>query len=639
VEKSSARLKVFALLVMLMFAALTTRLWFLQVLAADQFRKEANDNSVRLVKSDALRGDIKTADHVTLVDNVLSLEVRVDKQELEASGQTESVLLRLSDLLEIKVQTLRERLDDARYFDYQPKPVAEFVPKEAYWYIREHPEEFPGVQVLQTSVRGYPQRRLASHVVGYLGLIEASQYDDPAFNPNHSRYGQSDMVGKAGLEKVYEKYLRGSEGEQKFIVNSNGDTIRTLGAIPPTPGDNLILTINSKIQGYAQTELRKGILAARGQIDAAGGQNKLLKADAGAAVVMDVKTGGVVAMASWPNYDPSWFVKGLTPHQNHYLFHSPLAPSVDRAIQLTYKPGSSFKPIVALASVKEGVASLSGSYSCPAVYTAPNDTSGASFTNWSPVDIGYMSIAESLRISCDTVYYQFGDDFWNRWRQEAFGTNNEPFQRDLHQWGFGSNTNVDLPGEQAGVIPDNQFALDHPDIYPYGWVPGGDILLSIGSGDTLVTPLQLATAYSAIANGGKLCRPHLVDHIQDASNHLVKTINDNCKQLPYTPAQLQYIRDALATVPSSGTAHTAFSGFPLGTFPIAGKTGTAERPPFQSTSWFASFSPVNNAKYVVVVMVEEGGYGSQTAAPIARHIYEDIDGVTSSGIVNGGAGD
>ena len=635
-EKASSRLKVFAGLVLLMFAALTTRLWFLQVLASEQFRADAANNGTRLVKTDALRGDIETSDKVTLVDNVLSLEVRVDQQTLEASGQAEAVLLRLSELLRVKVGTLRTRLDDPRYFPYQPKPVAEFVPKEAYWYIREHPDQFPGVDVQQTSVRGYPQGRLAAHAVGYLGLIDSTQYGTPAF----AGYGQSDMVGKAGLEKIYEKYLRGTEGEQKFIVNANGDTVRTLGAIPPTPGDNLILTIDSKIQRDAQTELRKGILAARTQVDAAGGQNKLLKADAGAVVVMNVKTGGVVAMASWPNYDPSWFVKGITPHQNHYLFQSAAAPSVNRATQLTYKPGSTFKPLVALAAVKENVASLSGSYSCPATYTAPNDTSGAAFTNWSPVDIGYMSIAESLRISCDTVYYQFGYDFWHRWSQEALGTNNEPLQRDIKQWGFGAPTGVDLPGEQPGVIPDNQFALDHKDIYPYGWVPGGDILLSIGSGDTLVTPLQLATAYSAIANGGQVCRPHLVDRIQDAHSHLVKTINDSCKQLPYTQAELQYIRDALTTVPQSGTASTAFSGFPFAAVPIAGKTGTAERPPFQSTSWFASFSlPATGPKYAVIVMVEEGGYGSQTAAPIARHLYEDIYGITPTSIANGGAGD
>ena len=262
--------------------------------------------------------------------------------------------------------------------------MAEFVGREVFWYIREHPQQFPGVQVLQTSVRGYPHGRLAAHVVGYLGLIDASQYGTPAF----ANYGQSDMVGKAGLEEVYEKYLRGTEGEQKFIVNSNGNTIRALGAIPPTAGDNLILTMNSQIQTDAEKELRDGILAARGQVDAAGGQGKLLKADAGAVVVMDVKTGGVVAMASWPNYDPSWFVKGITPEQNQYLFHSHEAPSVNRAVQLTYNPGSTFKPLVALAAVKEGVASLSGSYDCPALYIAPNDTSGAVFTNWSSSDIG-----------------------------------------------------------------------------------------------------------------------------------------------------------------------------------------------------------------------------------------------------------
>jgi len=635
-DKASSRLKVFAALVVLMFAALTTRLWFLQVLASNQFRADAANNAVRLVKSDALRGDIMTSDKVTLVDNVPSLEVRVDKQTLEASGQAEAVLLHLSHLLKVRVGLIRQRLDDPRYFPYQPKPVAEFVPKQIYWFIREHPQEFPGVQVVQTSVRGYPQGRLASHVVGYLGLIDASQYGTPAF----AGYGQSDMVGKAGLEQVYEKYLRGTQGEQKFIVNSNGNTVQALGAIPPTPGDNLILTINSKIQTYAQTELHNGILAARTQVDDAGGVGKLLKADAGAVVVMDVKTGGVVAMASWPDYAPNWFVKGITPAQNQYLFHDKkAAPSINRATQLTYKPGSTFKPLVALASVKEGVASLSGSYDCPATYTAPGDTSGAVFTNWSTSDIGRMSVAHSLEISCDTVYYQFGDAFWNRWHQEAFGANNEPLQRDLRQWGFGSATGVDLPGEQAGVIPDNQFALDHPATYPFGWVPGGDILLSIGSGDTLVTPLQLASAYSAIANGGQLCRPHLVDHIQSANNHLVKTINDGCKQLPYSQAQLQYIRDALTTVPEGGTAATAFSGFPFSKYPIAGKTGTAERPPFQSTSWFASFAPSNAPKYAIVVMVEEGGFGSQTAAPIARHLYEDIFGLPSTAVVNGGAGD
>ncbi len=251
---------------------------------------------------------------------------------------------------------------------------------------------------------------------------------------------------------------------------------------------------------------------------------------------------------------------------------APQAPSINRTIGLTYKPGSIFKPIVALTAVKEGVASLSNSYACPRQWTAPGDTSGAVFTNWSPIDLGYMCIAHALEISCDTVFYQFGYDFWARWRENSFGTNNEPFQRDLRQWGFDRPTGVDLPAEESGVIPDAQFAADHPDVYPDGWIPGGDILLSIGSGDTLVTPLQMAAAYSAIANGGHLCRPHVVDKIVDAHRDVVKTVGGHCDtKLPYTDAQLQYIRSALATVPAGGTASTRVLRLPAQHVPDRGQ--------------------------------------------------------------------
>ncbi len=635
-EKTSSRLKVLALLVAFMFAALGTRLWFLQVLATEQFRSEADNNQTRIAQTDALRGDIQTADGKVLVDNVRSLEVRVDKQTLEASGKADEILLNLSNLLGISVKELRAGINDPRYYDFQPKPVAEFVSKRVDFYVSEHQSMFPGVEVVATSVRGYPMRSTAAHLVGYLGQIQKEQIDDAQFR----NYGQSDLVGRAGLELQYEKYLRGTKGEQKFIVNANGDTIRALGKVDPTPGDNLILAIDSRIQRATEQELLLGLERARRQVDDAGGKGLLLEAPAGAAVVMDVRTGGVMAMASWPTYEPSWFVKGLTPDQSRYLFKSAQAPSVNRSMGLTYKPGSTFKPIVALTSVKEGVASIGGFYPCPAVWTAPGDTSGASFTNWSPVDLPYQSIASSLKISCDTVYYQFGYDFWAKWRENAFGADNEPFQRDLRQWGFGKPADVDLPGSEAGVIPDAQFAADHPETYPDGWVPGGDVLLSIGSGDTLVTPLQMATAYSAIANGGHLCHPHVVDKIVDASHHVVKTVGGRCDtQLPYTQAQLQYIRTAMATVTTGGTAQSAFAGFPLGSYPVAGKTGTAERPPFQSTSWFASFAPANEPRYAVVVMVEQGGFGSQTAAPIARHIYEHLFGLPVTGNVNGGAQD
>jgi penicillin-binding protein 2 len=369
-----------------------------------------------------------------------------------------------------------------------------------------------------------------------------------------------------------------------------------------------------------------------------------------------VRTGGILAMASYPTYDPSWFVQGLTPKEQHYLGFlcdrkdgcpaaKDRAAQLNRAMQQNYKPGSTFKPFVGLAAVKEGITTLNGSTSCPPTYFAGTDVNQLTpFTNWSSSDLGYMSLAEALRISCDTVFYRFGDLFWQRWHQEFAGANNEPFQRDLKQWSFGHPTGVDLPGETAGVIPDAAFAEAHKDIYHFGWIPGGDILLSIGSGDTLATPLQLADAFSALANGGHVCRPHVVDHITDPDNRrTVKTVTGHCSasQLPYTSQELQYIRAALTTVPESGTASSAFVGFPLSQYPIAGKTGTAERQgtnangvPFQSTSWFASFAPANHPRYAVVAMVEQGGYGSQTAAPIVRHMYEHIFGLRVTGQIS-----
>lgn len=643
-ERSAARLKVLALLVACMFAALTIRLWFLQVLATAANRQTVTEQSIRTDETSAPRGVVLWSDGTTpLVNNRLSLEVRVNKQELEASPNPEKVLLRLSDLLKIPVESIRTSLNDKRYLELQPKPIAEFVPKVVDFAISEHPDQFPGVQVVRTSVRNYPDHRSAAHIVGYLGQIDKQELAEPQFKG----YGLSDLVGKTGVESTYERYLRGKNGQQRFVVNSSGSVIRSLPPDPSVPGDNLVLTLDQHIQESAQKELVKGIMAARQQLDAAGGNAFHLKATSGAAVVMDVKTGGILGMASYPTFDPSWFVKGLTRSQNDYLNKSSQAPSLSRATQLTYKPGSTFKPIVALTAVKEGIASLNGLFDCPSTYQAPGDTSKTLFSNWSSTGLGLETLAKALSTSCDTVFYPLGYKFWYDWKNNPLGLDNEPFQRDLRQWGYGRPTGVDLPAEASGVIPDYRFAEENPKQYPFGWTPGGDILLSIGSGDTLATPLQVANAYSAIANGGDLCTPHVVDRIVagGSGGRVVKRIGGHCEQLPYTKEQLNYIRQALGgTTLSGGTASSAFLGFPA-QYTVAGKTGTAERAgnnpdgtPLQSTSWFASFSPVSNPRYAVVVMVEQGGYGSQTAAPIARHIYEDIYGIkTASGVVGGAA--
>jgi penicillin-binding protein 2 len=649
VEKSSARLKVFALLVVMMFAALSTRLWFLQVLATQTYAHEAQNNSVRTAETDALRGNIYTADQYgkphqkALVQNRPSLEVRINKQELDNSGQGDAVLLRLSDMLGISVKAIRRKLADTKYYDFQPKPIADFVPEDVRFYISEHSDEFPGVQVVDTSVRAYPMGTLGAHIVGSVGQINREQVDDPAYK----NYGPNDLVGASGLELTYEKYLRGTKGEQRYVVNSDGETIRRLGNKEPTAGDDLVLALNSDVQQAAEQSLKEGIDRARTVFDE--DHQKYFEAPGGAVVVLDPKTGGIVAMASYPSFDPRWYVDGLTQEQQRYLGYcqhcpaaSKVAPLLDRAYQGGFVPGSTFKPFTALAAVKEGVASLSGSYDCPAEYTYPGDTSGAVFHNWSETDLPFMSVHDLLRISCDSAFYRWGGAFYYRYVQNQLGENNEPLQHDLHQWGFGAPTGVDLPGEASGFIPDAAWgdAKAQESIFPDGWTPGGDILTMIGSGYVKVTPLQLAQAYAALANDGHICQPHVVDRIVDSDGNTVKNVGGHCdRTLPYSKAELDYIMSALTDVPRSGTATSAFLGFPLDQYPVAGKTGTAFiGDTYQDTSWFAGMVPAGDPKYVVVAMVEQAGFGSDVAAPIVRRVIEQIYGIQPTGQVVTSAG-
>ncbi|MDP9329168.1 MAG: penicillin-binding protein 2 [Actinomycetota bacterium] len=628
--KASARLKVLAVLVALMFIALTTRLWYLQVLASQQFAKKSTLESVRSIETDALRGNIIDAKGRILVDNRPSLEVRVNQDQL--GTKADAVVLRLSKLLKIPIRTIRLRLADKRYFTFQAIPIAEFVSKDVAFYIGEHRRQFPGVDVVQASVREYPQNQLAAHNLGWVGQISGTELADPRY----SGYGQNDLVGKSGLEQVYERYLRGTNGVERYLVNAAGQNLQSLESTAPQPGDDVKLALDAHIQTIAEQELAAGLQRARSVFDPFSGED--LKANAGAIVVLDPSTGGVKALASWPTYDPSWFVKGLTPEESHYLFECDCAPSLNRAFQQNYTPGSTFKPIVALTALKEGAATLGGSYDCPGTYQYPGDTT-TTFTNWTTSGLGLMSLSHAIEVSCDTVFYGFGAEFWRRWSANAFGTNNEPFQRDLHQFGFGQPTGVDLPGEAAGLIPDAAYAKANKKIFPYGWIPGGDVQLAIGGGYALDTPLQLAQAYGAIANGGKLCSPHLADEIIARNGKVVKRIGGDCKPLPYTAAEISYIRAAMTTVTEGGTAAGAFLGFPLSQIPVAGKTGTAERKPFQSTSWFGAMVPANNPKYVIVAMVEQGGFGSETAAPIVRRIIERLYGLQATGPVSGGAHD
>jgi penicillin-binding protein 2 len=629
-DRTSGRLRILALLVVVMFIGLTTRLWFLQVLAADRYQHIQVSNRTRTVLAPALRGNILDSHGNLLVGNRLSLQVQVDQQALGASKTT--VLTRLSNLLNIKLSTLQARLADPKYFPYAPIPVAFDVQKEVSFYVAEHAHQFPGVRVVEAPISAYPQGTLAAHILGYVGPIRSDQIDTPAF-PN---YDQNDIVGQAGLEAQYERYLQGTKGKDFYLVNAAGKQISTIGSEPPQPGDNVVLSIDARIQKIVEEQLLSGIMSARGSPSADGG---VLKANAGAAVVMDPNTGAVVAMASWPTYDPRWFVQGMTTHQYHerFLLPSKGSPEVNRADAEVLAPGSSFKPFVALAALKSGIANESSVYSCPSEYSYPGDPNQQIFHNVEGGTTAY-DLAGALRVSCDTIFYKFGADFYDRSVASAKGT--DILTSDLLPFGFGSPTGIDIPHEPSGTLPGFDYALQHKSIYRYGWLPGNSILTAIGQDSVAVSPLQLATAFSAIANGGNVCRPHLADHIETPEGKTVKTIHPKCHSIPYTAQQLQFIRGALQGVVTGGTAYTAFNGFPLGSIPVAGKTGTAQRAaeatgPVQDTAWFAGMAPAGNPQYVVVAMVEQGGFGGDHAAPIVRHIMEALFHVPQSNPITG----
>lgn len=631
-SKTPARLRLLAILVALMFVALTARLWSLQVLAAPQFARDVREQSLLRIATPANRGVIVDARGRDLVRNQMSLEVVVNRQEL--GEDTESVVLHLSEVLGMPVRRLSERLATKQYYLYQPVPVARFVGVRKAAFIEERTDLFPpeAVQVAERSVREYPEGRTAAHVLGYLGLINT---DELEANEGEG-YGLNDQIGKSGLEAAYERYLRGEAGEERHIVNSDGDFVGDLPTVDPVDGDSLVLAMDLKIQQLAEEELAAGLARSRSIYD--DDTERYLEANGGAVVVMNPNTGGIVAMASYPDYDPRWFVTGLTRQQDRYVFESgpKVSPSSNRATQFPLTPGSAFKPFILLSALRHGIANWGSYYDCPAEYVAPFDESGTSYDNSFPANFGLISISEALMRSCDTIFYHWGWQFWDRWRDDQLGKNAEPLQKDLRAMGFDRPTGIDLPSEETGTLFGAADAEDHPDLFYKGlWQPGGDILISIGSAYVTTTPLQLARAYSAIANNGRLCTPHLVDRIVDADGNTVEDVGSGCERLGYPKGWMGNIRSALTrvTTEQGGTAYYTFSGFPHSEVPVAGKTGTAERGQegYQDTSWFAAMVPANDPQYVIVAMAEQGGFGSETAAPIVRNIIERIYGLDSSG--------
>lgn len=671
-ERSRLRMIVLRVLVVTILATLVGRLAYLQVEQGAAYAKAASDNRIRDVVTLAARGELLDDRGVPLVSNRTALVVSVNRTELRrAPHRGADVLARLSAVIGLPAPRLSllitpcgEKLPDGTLATspncwngspYQPVPVAQYAAdrpadEQRVLTVQEHAEDFPGVTVTDQAVRQYPKGSLAAHVLGYLGSLTA---EDLAARPADKVLAAGSLIGRTGLEAEYDAQLRGRDGVQRLLVDKDSTVTGTVGTTAARAGSDLVLSIDAGVQSATENALAQGIAAARktGKYPAPGG----------AAIVLEAATGRLVAMASYPTYDPAVFVGKVSTPTYQALAKAPGHPLISNVTQGLFAPGSTFKLSSTAALVKAG-GSLYGSYDCPPSIMLGNHT----FNNFEGETFGTIDLTKTLVKSCDTVYYKAAYD---QWLADGATLNRpsarEVFTKTARTFGFGGKTGIDLPDERSGTITDRasktrawqqlravkckrartgypEVATTDParavylkklaeDFCQSGYIyNGGDAaLFAIGQGDALVTPLQMAMAYGALANGGTLYEPRLVKGLLAADGRTRTVLPPVAHQkVDASPTTLAYIRDALAGVTGKeGTAAKAFAGFPQGQLAVAGKTGTADVFGKQPTSWFASLAPAAAPKYVVTVMIPEGGTGGTSAAPIARKIWDAMYGL------------
>ncbi|MFD3732487.1 penicillin-binding protein 2 [Streptomyces sp. NPDC058632] len=655
------RLVVIQVLVLSLLGTLGGRLWYLQIREGAEYAKEASGNHVQQVVQPAVRGSILDARGVALADNETRLVVSASRTELlKMRDDGKAVLTKLAGVLGMPAKDVTEkvRLCDAETpqpcwngSPYQPIPITDEATAKQALQIRERAEDFPGITAEPQAVRRYaaPGQANTAQVLGYLSPVTDEELQKA--QDTDSPYLRSDQVGRSGLERQYDKELRGKAGVTRYEVDNLGRVIGEAQADPAEPGANLVTSIDARVQRVAEYELNEAMKAARKEMDR--NTNRLYEADSGAVVVMEAKTGRVVAMASNPSYDPNAWVggisgkdyAGLTGKDSNY-------PLLNRAIQGVSAPGSIFKVVPTAAAVNAGY-SFDGPYECSSSYSI----GGQVFKNFESQNHGQISLGRALEVSCDTVFYRLAHEEWKRDGGNKPKKNAEDwFYKTSHQFGLGELTGIDLPNEVTGRIPDRQWKLDYWEANKDAWCKSGkkdgsyveqiayenclegnrlragdSVNYSIGQGDTLVTPIQMASVYAALSNGGTLHRPTVGKAVISPDGKKVTEIEPEAQsKLPVTKKTLAEIDAALEGVATRGTAAWRFGGWPQDEIPMHAKTGTAEVYGKQTTSWFATYTK----DYSIVMTISQGGTGSGASGPAVRNIYNALYGVSPDGDID-----
>ncbi|WP_432191095.1 penicillin-binding protein 2 [Streptomyces sp. bgisy027] len=657
------RLVVIQILVLSLLGTLGGRLWYLQIREGDAYAKEASGNHVQQVVQPAVRGSILDARGVPLADNETRLVVSASRTDLlKMPDDGKAVLAKLAGVLGMTPKEVMEkvRLCDAETpqpcwngSPYQPIPITDEATAKQALQIRERAEDFPGITAEPQAVRRYPApgKSNTAQVLGYLSPVtdeELQQAQD-----TDSPYLRSDQVGRSGLERQYDKELRGKAGVTRYEVDNLGRVIGQAKADAAEPGSNLVTSIDARVQRVAEYELNQAMKDARKEWDR--NTNEPYKADSGAVVVMEAKTGRIVAMASNPTYDPNAWVGGISAKDYKTLTgKASNYPLLNRAIQGQSAPGSIFKVVPTAAAVNAGY-SFDGPYQCSSSYSI----GGQVFKNFESRGYGPISLGRALEVSCDTVFYRLSHEEWKRDGGTKPKKNAKDwFYKTAHQFGLGAETGIDLPNEVTGRIPDRQWKQDYWKANKDAWCKygkkggsyaeqiayenclegnrmraGDSVNYSIGQGDTLVTPIQMATIYAAISNGGTLYDPTVGKAVVSADGKSVAEIEPKSHgKLPISRKTLAAMDDALAGVATRGTAAWRFAdvGWPQDKIPMHAKTGTAEVYGKQTTSWFATYTK----DYSVVMTISQGGTGSGASGPAVRNIYDALYGVADDGTIS-----
>ena len=581
------------------FAVIFFRLWYLQVLSGDKYLNEAKNNQQRSIKVQAPRGEIVDRNGRVLVENRTGLAVKVTPEKLPHERTARRrVYRKLGHVLGMRPRVIARRVRrQLNALPFSAATVKQDVSRPVMMYVLEHGDDLPGVTVERVFLRTYPQHQIGAHLFGTVGEITRAELHQERYRG----VPMGDRVGQSGIESEYDRFLRGRDGADKVQVDALGRLKGEISVRQPEQGRQLRLSVDLNVQKAGQAAL-------------AGGTGR------GAFVVMNVHNGQVVAMGSQPSFDPNVFARVIKP-SDYKALSDPNngAPLADRAIQGLYPTGSTFKLITATAALQGGIITPDTVEYDPGSLTV----GGLTFKNAGGGGNGALALRHALTVSSDVFFYKLGLEM------NSAG-NGTLLQRWAHRYGIGQRTGIDLPGELPGLLPSprwrNRLFKKHLTDRP--WSVGDNINLAVGQGDVQVDPLQLAVAYAALANGGRVLKPRLGMRIEDSAGRVLQDLQaPTSRHIHIKPEFRQAILDGLRGAASQpgGTSAKVFAGFPI---PVAGKTGTAQKGAGRpDQSWYAVFAPYPAIKYVVVVTDEAGGFGADTAAPMARQILATLFGV------------